>query len=103
MALFSTEPGEAHPFGTTTFPEGTNFSLFSQSATGIELLLFDGPSAIEPVQIVRLDPFRNKTFHFWHVFVRGCGPGTFYAFRVDGPFDPAQGYRFNPNKLLISP
>ena len=53
--------------------------------------------------MIRLDPFQNKTFHFWHVFVRGCGPGIFYAFRVDGPCDPAAGHRFNPNKVLIGP
>ena len=55
------------------------------------------------MQTIRLDPFRNKTFHFWHVFVRGCGPGIFYAFRIDGPRDPAAGHRFNPNKVLIGP
>jgi isoamylase len=59
--------------------------------------------ATEPAQIIRFDPFRNKTFHFWHVFLRGCGSGTYYAFRVDGPDDPAAGHRFNPNKVLIGP
>jgi isoamylase len=98
---FDTEPGSAHPLGIATYPNGVNFSLFSQAATEVLLLLFDHPSATEPAQIIRLDPFRNKTFHFWHVFVRGCGPGTFYAFRVDGPADPAAGHRFNPNKVLI--
>jgi len=46
---------------------------------------------------------QNKTFHFWHVFVRGCRPGVYYAFRVDGPLEPHAGHRFNPNKVLISP
>jgi isoamylase len=101
MATFSTEPGAAHPVGITTYPTGVNFSLFSEAATEVGLLLFDSPSAIEPSQIIRLDPFVNKTFHFWHVFVRGCGPGTYYAFRVDGPMDPAAGHRFNANKVLI--
>jgi glycogen operon protein len=78
-----------------------NFSLFSQAATEVLLLLFDSSTASAPAQMIRLDPFRNKTFHFWHVFVRGCGPGTFYAFRIDGPADPAAGHRFNPNKVLI--
>src|SRR5579885_1507399 len=103
MAPFAIEPGTAHPVGISVAPDGVNFSLFSQSATEVVLLLFDSPTAIEPSQVVRLDPFRNKTFHFWHVFVRGCGPGTFYAFRVDGPFEPASGHRFNPNKVLIGP
>jgi isoamylase len=104
MALtFPSEPGFAHPFGITTYPDGVNFTLFSQDATEVLLLLFDEATSIEPSQIVRLDPFQNKTFHFWHVFVRGCRPGIYYAFRVDGPADPAAGHRFNPNKVLISP
>ena len=80
-----------------------NFSLFSEAATEVFLLLFDSADAAEPIQTIRFDPFENKTFHFWHVFVRGCGPGTFYAFRIDGPNDPGSGNRFNPNKVLISP
>ena len=43
------------------------------------------------MQVIRLDPFQHKTFHFWHVFVRGCGPGIFYAFRVDGPRGSTRG------------
>ena len=100
---FTIEPGSAHPLGTKTSADGVNFSLFSESATEVALLLFDRPEAIEPVQVIRLDPFQHKTFHFWHVFVRGCGPGIYYAFRVDGPADPGAGDRFNPNKVLISP
>src|ERR1700724_2039453 len=103
MATFTTEPGAAHPLGITTYSNGVNFSLFSQSATEVALLLFDRLSATEPAQTIRLDPFRNKTFHFWHIFVRGCGPGIFYAFRVDGPADLAAGHRFNSNKVLIGP
>ena len=103
MAIFVTEQGSAHPLGITTYPEGVNFSLFSEAATEVLLLLFDSATAVEPMQTIRFDPLRNKTFHFWHVFLRGCGPGTFYAFRIDGPFDPAAGLRFNPNKVLIGP
>jgi isoamylase len=103
MPTFHTEPGCAHPLGITVSGEGVNFSLFSEAATEVILLLFDSATAIEPMQTVRLDPFTNKTFHFWHVFVRGCGDGLFYAFRVDGPNEPARGLRFNPNKVLVSP
>ena len=100
---FETGPGSAHPAGVTIYPDGVNFSLFSEGATEVVLLLFDSPTAIEPLQTVRLDPFANKTFHFWHVFVRHCLPGMLYAFRIDGPDDPQSGQRFNPNKILISP
>jgi len=99
----TTDPGSAHPLGTTILADGVNFSLFSEAATEVELLLFESQSAVAPAQAIRLDPFRNKTFHFWHVFVRGCRPGIFYAFRVDGPAEPAAGQRFNPNKVLIGP
>ena len=101
--MFTVEEGAAHPPGTTVYPDGVNFSLFSQAATDIALLLFDREDAAEPMQVVRFDPYRNKTFHFWHVFLRGCGPGFFYALRVDGPNRPSAGHRFNPNKVLISP
>jgi len=58
---------------------------------------------VEPFQVIRFDPFVNKTFHFWHVYVRGLRPGAFYAFRVDGPADAGAGLRFNQNKVLIDP
>ncbi len=103
MARFATHAGAAHPMGATVYPDGVNFSLFSQTATGVTLLLFDGPLATEPVQTVQFDPFLNKTFHFWHAFVIGCGPGTFYAFRVEGPNEPDAGHRFNSSKVLIGP
>jgi glycogen operon protein len=87
----------------TTLPEGVNFSLFSEGATEVVLLLFEPSEPLEPVQMIRLDPFANKTFHFWHVFVRGCPRGMLYAFRIDGPDDAQNGDRFNANKVLISP
>jgi len=79
-----------------------NFSLFSANATGVELLLFSACDALDPFQTIRFDPYVNKTFHFWHAFVRGLKPGVHYAYRVDGPFDFA-GQRFNRNKVLIDP
>ena len=102
-AVFQIEDGAAHPLGTTIYPDGVNFSLFSQAATDVELLLFDSDASVEPVQVVRFDAYRNKTFHFWHVFLRGQLAGMFYAFRVDGPYQPSAGHRFNPNKVLNGP
>ena len=95
------EPGSPHPLGATPGPEGVNFSLFSGNATGVELLLFDRHDAPAPSQVIQFDPFVNKSFHFWHVFVRGLGAGAHYAFRVEGPFNPAAGQRFDQGKVLV--
>jgi glycogen operon protein len=97
------EKGSAHPLGATPSPEGVNFSLFSENATGVELLLFSTHDAPQPFQAIPLDPYVNKTFHFWHVFVRGLQACAHYAYRVDGPFNPSAGHRFNRNKVLIDP
>ena len=102
-AAFAVERGSPHPLGASSVRGGVNFSLFSINATGVELLLFSAHDAPEPFQVIRLDPSVNKSFHFWHVFVCGLEAGTHYAYRVDGPFDPASGHRFNKNKVLIDP
>lgn len=103
LSLFPTEKGRPHPLGSTVTPEGVNFSLFSSRATGVELLLFAAHDAPEPYQTITLDPYVNKSFHFWHVFVRGLRPPAHYAYRVDGPWDPGAGRRFNRRKVLIDP
>jgi len=100
---FEIAAGTPHPVGVRVGPEGVNFSMFSQAATGVVLLLFDRPDSTVPIQTCQLDPAVNKTFHFWHILVRNCRPGTYYAFRVEGPDNPAQGHRFNPRKVLINP
>jgi len=94
---FRVEAGSPHPLGATPSPPGVNFSLASSSATGVELLLFSAHDSLEPCQTIRFDPNVNKTFHFWHIFVRGLKPGVHYAYRVDGPLDSA-GQRFNKNR-----
>ena len=99
---FPVEAGSPHPLGAAVSPSGVNFSLFSSNATGVELLLFAAHDSAEPFQTIRFDPYVNKTFHFWHAFMRGLKPGVHYAYRVDGPSDSA-GQRFNRNKVLIDP
>ncbi len=101
--ILAWEKGSSHPLGATIVPGGVNFSLFSGNATAIDLLLFASHDSPEPYQIITLDPTVNKTFHFWHVLVRGLEAGAHYAFRMDGPTDPATGHRFNRNKVLIDP
>jgi glycogen operon protein len=101
--VIAVERGSPHPLGARSLPGGVNFSLFSAHATGVELLLFASHDAREPFQTIEFDPTVNKSFHFWHVFVRGLTAGTHYAYRVDGPYDPASGHRFNKNKVLLDP
>ena len=101
---YETTAGRPHPLGAVPDINGVNFSVFSRNATSVELLLFDGHDDREPAQIVKLDPAVNKTFFFWHVYVRGLRAGAHYAYRVDGPTDlHGQGFRYNPNKVLIDP
>lgn len=100
---YQVEVGCPHPLGATPDKEGVNFSIFSEGATSVELLLFDKPDTLEPTQIIKLNPRLNKTFHFWHAYVRGLKPGTAYAYRVDGPHDIHRGHRFNKNKVLLDP
>ena len=92
--IFRTESGKSHPLGVTVDKRGINFSLFSEHATSVELLLFDKHNDIEPRQIISFDPVKNKTFHFWHIFIKGLKPGIHYAFRVDGPSDLQNGQFF---------
>ncbi|HQI81430.1 MAG TPA: glycogen debranching protein GlgX [Deltaproteobacteria bacterium] len=97
------QPGRCHPLGATVYPNGVNFSLFSRSCYGVELLFFDGPDDAQPSRIVRLDPRTNKTFHYWHCFVPGIVPGQLYGYRVHGAFDPGRGLLYDGRKLLLDP
>jgi glycogen operon protein len=99
----SSRVGTSAPLGATPTPGGVNFSVFSRSATGVELLFFDGAEDAAPARIVPLDPTVNRTYHYWHTFVPGVPPGQLYGYRVQGPNDPARGMRFVPSKLLLDP
>jgi len=90
------------PLGATVDDGGVNFSVFAGDATSVELLLFDSHNDEQPVATIPFDPVRNRSFHFWHMYVRGLGPGYHYAFRVDGPKDDP-GKRFDPEKVLLDP
>src|SRR5205085_1707935 len=95
--------GSSAPLGATPSPGGVNFSVFSRHATGVELLLFDRVDEAKPASVVRLDPATNRSYHYWHVFVPDVRPGQLYGYRVDGPFDPSSGMRFDPSKVLLDP
>lgn len=89
--------------GATVVDGGVNFCIFSRRATGVELSLFDREADIRPSRIVRLDPARNRTYHYWHVFVPGLRPGQIYGYQVTGPHNPGVGFYFDSSKVLLDP
>jgi isoamylase len=91
--------GLPHPPGATWDGEGVNFSLFSANATKVELCLFgaDGKTEVERIE---LPEYTDQFFHGW---VAEIGPGQVYGYRVHDPYEPDQGHRFNPNKLVMDP
>lgn len=95
--------GQSFPLGTTVHPDGVNFCVFSKNCYSLELLLFDDIDDRKPVQIIRLDPQQHRTFYYWHIFLPGIRPGQLYAYRVDGPFAPERGHRFDGQKVLLDP
>jgi pullulanase/glycogen debranching enzyme len=95
--------GRSSPLGATVVPSGVNFSVFSWNASGVELLFFDREDDAQPARVITIDPVANRTYHYWHVFVPGVRPGQLYAYRVQGPSDPANGLRFDPAKVLLDP
>src|SRR5262249_49276011 len=95
--------GKSAPLGATILPGGLNFSVYSRGAVAVDLLLFDREDDPLPTHIIPIDPLSNRTYHYWHVFVPDLRPGQLYGYRVDGPFDPANGMRFDPAKVLLDP
>ncbi len=90
-------PGRVYPLGSDWDGRGTNFALYSENATGVELCLFDREDKETRVQLTEVSNF------VWHGYLPGITPGQRYGFRVHGPWAPQEGHRFNPNKLLIDP
>ncbi|HZH22495.1 MAG TPA: alpha-amylase family glycosyl hydrolase, partial [Geodermatophilus sp.] len=90
-------PGTAYPLGATYDGTGTNFAIFSEVAEKVELCLFDGDGTETRIRLPEMDGY------VWHAFLPGIQPGQRYGYRVHGPYDPSQGLRCNPNKLLLDP
>jgi isoamylase len=101
--MYKTKSGKAHPLGATPDANGVNFSIFSENAISVKLLLFNKHNDLDPFLEIDIDHITNRTFHFWHVYVEGLKPGTHYAYRIDGQRDVSSGHRFNPNKILLDP
>ena len=96
-------PGKPFPLGARPEAGGVNFSVYSRHAQRVELLLYDSANASEPACVVELGIDRHRTWHYWHVFMPGLRPGQIYAWRMQGPFDPGRGHRFDGDKVLLDP
>lgn len=95
--------GSPYPLGVLLECGGANFSIFSKSATGASLLLFDDEEDVQPSRVVTLDPETQRTYHYWHVFVPEIEAGQLYAWSFSGPYEPARGQRFDAAKPLLDP
>jgi isoamylase len=91
-------PGRPYPLGAAVHKNGTNFAIFSQDATRVELCLFNSDG--EQTACIAL---RERTAYVWHGLVLDIKPGQLYGYRIHGPWEPDQGHRFNPSKLLVDP
>jgi len=99
MSQHNPRPGQPYPPGATWDGEGVNFAIFAENAEGVELCLYDPETEQETDRI----PLNARTDLTWHIYIPGIGPGQLYGFRVQGPYEPTEGLRFNPNKLLLDP
>jgi len=93
-------PGRPFPLGARWDGSGVNFALFAMHATAVEVVLFDTAYDPEPAASWSL---RERTGPVWHGYLPGVRPGQRYGLRVDGPWAPQEGHRFNPNKVLLDP
>jgi isoamylase len=95
-----TLPGKPYPLGATWDGAGVNFALASENASGVELCLFGGDDGNQRQACI---PVPEQTGFVWHVYLPGIRPGQRYGYRVHGPYEPANGHRFNPAKLMLDP
>src|ERR1700743_3278869 len=97
MTIF---PGDPYPLGSFWNGKGVNFAIYSHNATSVELCLFNAAEGEKETQRIKF----NERFHdIWHAFIPDLKPGQLYGYRISGPYDPAGGHRFNPNKVLLDP
>ena len=90
--------GGAHQQG-----RGVNFVLFSRHATGVRLEFYRKSDDSSPSRFIDFDPVRHRTGDIWHVWVPAIPTGQLYGYRIEGPYRPEEGHRFNPHKLLLDP
>ena len=98
-----TKAGIPLPLGATITPNGVNFSIYSKDASSVSLCLFESDMAQQPYTVITFDPSKNRTGDIWHIELCGAKAGTLYLYKVDGPYEPTHGLRFNKNKYLFDP
>ncbi|MDE7228391.1 MAG: glycogen debranching protein GlgX [Treponemataceae bacterium] len=103
MAKIQVLPGKPLKPGIHVTKEGVNFSIFSRHATAVFLELFHNANDAAPFMTVALEPETNRIGDIWFCFVAGLKPGDLYLYRVDGPFAPEKGHRFNKKFYLFDP
>lgn len=99
MSELELYPGHPYPLGPTWDGKGVNFSIYAGHATAVELCLFEDNCGSNHTVVNLFE----RSSQIWHIYIPGIRPGQCYGYRVYGPFDPLNGQRFNPNKLLIDP
>jgi glycogen operon protein len=97
------EAGKALPLGAELTETGVNFSIFSRNATAVTLILFESAGPDSAYEEILLDKRKNRTGDIWHCHIRGLTAGTQYLYRMDGPYIPEKGFRFNSYKALLDP
>jgi isoamylase len=96
-------PGRPLPLGAHPSEGGVNFALFSRHATRVWLEFYARPEDDVPKRVIELKEADHRTGDIWHAWVEGVRPGQHYAYRLDGPYRPEDGHRYNPNRLLLDP
>lgn len=95
-----TYPGNPYPLGATWDGNGVNFAVYADKATGVDLCLFKTPK--DEAESARIK-MAERSHQVWHIYIPGLKPGQLYGYRVSGTYDPKNGQRFNPSKLLLDP
>ncbi|MGN6100524.1 MAG: glycogen debranching protein GlgX [Devosia sp.] len=90
--------GSPDVLGATVTAEGVNFAVYSETASALYVSLYD--ELDKEIDRFELDGHDNNIHH---ALISGIGAGMKYGFRADGPYDPAQGFHFDPHKLLVDP
>ena len=103
MSDIKVHNGKPMGFGAVLTGGGVNFSIYSRDATKVSLVLFDSEYDHKPAKVVDFDPHSNRTGDIWHIYIEGLGAATLYLYKVDGPYVPPKGLRFNSNKYLFDP